>query len=218
MGVSSLSSGALGGDDYYAGLLGFESAADYAGYMSGSLPAVNDVVGAERPQDTGLSKHLAQMGINLATSGDAVIAENVFGTGQDVNMTALGMGVSKLFQGTLEKEASKATLAAGRTNADMIRRKATIQKQMDGRTQKIVAAKARAGAIASGVSSQVGGVNEVIAADAGQAAFMEDYKYFTSEYQARIVMANAQNQARQQAMSAGFNLLSGTVLTAAAFL
>jgi hypothetical protein len=218
MGVGILSAGAMGGDDYYAGRLGFETAGDYSRYVAGQLPAVDSVVGSQRPNDTGLSKHLAAMGINLASSGEAVIAKDVFGSGQDVNLTALGMGVSKLFQGTLEKEASKATLAAGRSNADMIRRKATLQKLMDSRTQKIIAAKARAGAIASGVSAQVGGVSQVIAADAGQAAFMEDYKYFTSEYQARIVMADAQNQARQQAMSAGFNLLSGSILTAAAFL
>ena len=67
-------------------------------------------------------------------------------------------------------------------------------------------------------SEHKAGREREVAADASQAAYMEDYKYFTSEYQARIVMADAQNQARQQAMSAGFNLLSGSILTAAAFL
>ena len=166
----------------------------------------------------------ASMGTSTAaTAGNALASllggedGNVSIAGVDANLGMLVQGISMGVQGNLQIEQSAQTLQDGRATAENIRQAATIQKLQDNRSRRAMAAKAKAASVASNTSAQIGGVANVVATEEGLAKYFEDYRFYSQEYKARVVMAQAQNAARQQAFAGGMNTLIGTVLTSGAF-
>jgi len=142
---------------------------------------------------------------------------NVSIGGVDANLGMLVQGISMGIQGNLQIEQSAQTLQDGRATAENIRQAATLQKLQDNRSRRAMAAKAKAASVASNTSAQIGGVANVVATEEGLAKYFEDYRFYSQEYKARVVMAQAQNAARQQAFAGGMNAIIGTVLTLGAF-
>ena len=224
MSLLSLAAGALasGSVDDVSGTIDkpvYNLSGDVA-FGSMRSPERGGAVGSALGAGTGVGGAGCNVGLganSAANAGNALAAllggesGNIQIGGTTANMGMLVQGITMGIQGDLQAQQSAQTLAAGRATA------ATIQKLQDNRSRRALAAKGRAAAVAANTSAQIGGVANVIATEEGLAEYFENLRFFSSQYKANIVEANAQNQARAQAFSAGINMVVGTVLTVGAF-
>ena len=230
MSLLSLAAGALasGSVDDVSGTIDkpvYNLSGDVA-FGSMRSPERGGAVGSALGAGTGVGGAGGNVGLGAntaANAGNALAAllggesGNIQIGGTTANMGMLVQGITMGIQGDLQAQQSAQTLAAGRATAASIRQSATIQKLQDNRSRRALAAKGRAAAVAANTSAQIGGVANVIATEEGLAEYFENLRFFSSQYKANIVEANAQNQARAQAFSAGINMVVGTVLTVGAF-